>query len=60
MENPYDEIIDVVKSATAATKVAEQRHAILQYFAPDAGLQHPLCTVERGEGSREQILGLFQ
>jgi len=60
MENPYDEIIEVVKTTTAAAKVAEQKNAILQYFAPDAGLQHPLCTVERAEGSREQILGLFQ
>jgi len=60
MQNPREEIVDVVKSATAANKVSEQRNTILHYFAPDAGLQHPLCTVERGEGSREQILGLFQ
>lgn len=60
MENPAAEIVKVVKLFTTAATPDIQKAAIERYFAPDAGLQHPLCTVKRGTGSRNVILGIYQ
>ncbi|KAH8111647.1 hypothetical protein DFH11DRAFT_1690301 [Phellopilus nigrolimitatus] len=60
MDDPRSEIVNCVKELTLSPSPARQRAAVLTYFAPDAGFLHPLCTVPRGPGSRERILGIYE
>jgi len=60
MEHPQEDISTIVKLMAVAEIPEVQRATIEKYFAPDAGLNHPLCQVKRGPNSRNKILGLYQ
>ena len=32
----------------------------IRFFAPNAGLNHPLCRVPRGPNSRDDIIAIYQ
>ncbi|KAF8323345.1 hypothetical protein DL93DRAFT_2071025 [Clavulina sp. PMI_390] len=60
MDNVQQEIVQAVELITSASTPEVQLAAINKFFAPDAGFNHPLCTVPRGPGSRNQVTGIYQ
>ncbi|KIY73359.1 hypothetical protein CYLTODRAFT_439917 [Cylindrobasidium torrendii FP15055 ss-10] len=60
MQNPAAEISDVFHKLTMASTQEIQLNTIKTYFTPDAGFKHPLCKVQQGENSRENLLGIYQ
>ncbi|KZO96634.1 hypothetical protein CALVIDRAFT_598197 [Calocera viscosa TUFC12733] len=60
MDDPQHDLPEVVTLLTTASTPEVQQAAIGRFFAPDAGLNHPLCKVERAPGSRDIILGIYQ
>ncbi|KAI0804667.1 hypothetical protein BC629DRAFT_1488797 [Irpex lacteus] len=60
MQNPKEEIVEVVSAVTAAVNPEVQKAAVARYYAPDVSFKHPLCEVHPGPGSRDQLLGILQ
>lgn len=60
MEDPQQEIPDVVNAVTAAVNPDVQKAAVISYYAPDASFRHPLCRVWPAPNSRNAILGILQ
>uniref|UniRef100_D8Q780 SigF-like NTF2-like domain-containing protein n=2 Tax=Schizophyllum commune (strain H4-8 / FGSC 9210) TaxID=578458 RepID=D8Q780_SCHCM len=60
MENPAEDIHGVFNALTMAANADVQRAAVNKYFLPNAGFRHPLCRVEPGFLSRDNILGVYQ
>jgi len=60
MNDPSTEIAGVIRLICTARNHEDQQQAIVRYFAPDAGFQHPLCTVKRGRNSRGAIVGIYR
>lgn len=60
MENPAKEITSVVQQLTAAESPDVQKAAFEKYMAPDVSFHHPVCAVESGPNSREELLGIYQ
>jgi hypothetical protein len=60
MENPEEEIAAVVYMFCSSDDPDTQKQAIYDYFTPDAGFRHPLCSVAPGPNSRENVLGIYQ
>ncbi|KAE8215704.1 hypothetical protein CF327_g1062 [Tilletia walkeri] len=61
MENPVEEVANVVKGLVQAQDAAEQRAYMQKYFAPDASFDHPLVQVAPGPNSRDAgMLPIYQ
>lgn len=61
MEDPVNEIRGVVKGLVASKNPSEQKFCVQKYYAPDASLDHTLCTVTSGPNSRDNgILPIYQ
>ncbi|TRM66707.1 hypothetical protein BD626DRAFT_483579 [Schizophyllum amplum] len=60
MENPAQDIHGVFSALTTAENADVQRAAVNKYYLPNAGFRHPLCAVEPGYLSRDNILGVYQ
>ncbi|KAG8928834.1 hypothetical protein FRC02_006409 [Tulasnella sp. 418] len=60
MQNPKEEIADVVHKLTSTDSPNVQKDTLLKYFTSDASFNHPLCCVKSGDNSREAILGVYQ
>ncbi|KLO19137.1 hypothetical protein SCHPADRAFT_924757 [Schizopora paradoxa] len=60
MNHPEGEIGDVIRQLCKAKSSIEQQETIIRYFVPNAGFQHPLCTVKRGDNSRGLIIGIYR
>lgn len=60
MENPENEIKNVVTMLTAAVNPDVQKATVEKYYASNAEFHHPLCVVGAGHNSRDSILGILQ
>ncbi|TFK51538.1 hypothetical protein OE88DRAFT_1680384 [Heliocybe sulcata] len=60
MENPAEEIKQVIQLLCTAASPDIQKATVERYFCIDAGFRHPLCTVTSGYRSRDEILGIYQ
>ena len=60
MNHPETELSGVVKELVLAKTIQPQHKTIETYFAPDAGFNHPLCSIPRGRGSIEKIKGVYE
>ena len=60
MDDPKNEIAQVVKLVTTAATPELQATAIERFFMSDAGFTHPLCTVPPNPGSRHVIKGIYE
>ncbi|KIM87859.1 hypothetical protein PILCRDRAFT_771706 [Piloderma croceum F 1598] len=59
MQNPTLEIPSIITALTSAPS-SHLPLTFQKYFLPDAGFRHPLCRVDRGEGSREKVAGVYE
>ncbi|RDX39712.1 hypothetical protein OH76DRAFT_1330941, partial [Lentinus brumalis] len=60
MENPANEITNVIKLVTAAVNPEIQKAAVLQYYARDMSFRHPLCIIPSAFDSRDAMLPILQ
>jgi hypothetical protein len=60
MENPQDEIAAIIPLLVATESPDTQKEAVLKYFDEDASFIHPLCRVDSGPNSRNDILAIYQ
>ncbi|KAF7416298.1 hypothetical protein PC9H_002563 [Pleurotus ostreatus] len=60
MQNPEQEIRDVVKNLTTAPSPDVQKATAHRYLTHDAGFRHPVCAVKPQPGSRDTVLGVYQ
>ncbi|KAL0569364.1 hypothetical protein V5O48_012599 [Marasmius crinis-equi] len=60
MENPQNEISRVVSLLTTASSPDVQEATFERYVTHDVGFRHPVCRVNPGPGSRDQLLGVYQ
>jgi hypothetical protein len=59
MQNPTLEIPSIITALTSAPS-SHLPLTFQKYFLSDAGFRHPLCRVDRGEGSREKVAGVYE
>ncbi|KAF9005128.1 hypothetical protein BDQ17DRAFT_1390008 [Cyathus striatus] len=60
MQDPKREIASVVQQLTATSSPDVQKAAIERYMTPDVAFRHPVCQVNSGPKSREELLGIYQ
>ena len=60
MEDPAKEIDAVVYLLTAADSPDTQKQTLEKYMTPDVAFRHPLCEVQPGDNSREEVLRIYQ
>lgn len=60
MQDPAREITGVVELLAASVSPDLQESAFQRYVAADATFRHPLCKVETGVRSRDNILAIYQ
>jgi len=59
MQNPTVEIPSVITALTSSPS-SHLPLTFQKYFLPDAGFRHPFCRVDRAEGSREKVAGVYE
>ncbi|TFK94465.1 hypothetical protein K466DRAFT_535726 [Polyporus arcularius HHB13444] len=60
MEDPANEITNVITLLTAAVNPEIQKAAVLKYYARDMSFRHPLCIVPSAPNSRDAMLSILQ
>lgn len=60
MNDPEKDIRTVVYRLTATESPDVQKATIEKYMTPNVSFRHPLCQVNSGPNSRNQVLGIFQ
>jgi hypothetical protein len=60
MEHPAKDIYKIFNLIDCVHSPELQKATIEKYFLPDAGFKYPVFQVERGPGSRDRILKLYQ
>ncbi|CCG83620.1 Predicted protein [Taphrina deformans PYCC 5710] len=59
MNNPELEIKAIVLALTESDDAAKHKATVDKYFSKDASFVHPLCTVESGPNSREELKNIY-
>jgi hypothetical protein len=60
MNHPEQDIAAVVELLVAAVSPDIQQAAFQRYVTADASFRHPLCKVDTGVKSRDNILAVYQ
>jgi hypothetical protein len=60
MNDPERDISTVVYRLTTANSPDIQKATIEKYMTSDVAFRHPVCQVNSGPNSRNQVLGIFQ
>ncbi|GLB42679.1 hypothetical protein LshimejAT787_1201280 [Lyophyllum shimeji] len=60
MQNPFNDIRDVMKRLTTAKSPDIQKETIDKNFAEDVALRSPFFNIPSGPLSREDVLGVYQ
>ncbi|KAG6867638.1 hypothetical protein C0993_000207 [Termitomyces sp. T159_Od127] len=60
MQNPKEEIEDVLDKLITTKDPDEQRKAMVRYFAENAAFQSPVYNISPHQQSREDALGVYQ
>ena len=61
MEDPRNEVHDVVYGLVRAENADKQRDVLQRYYLPSASFDHPMCSVTRSRHSRDAgVLQIYQ
>ncbi|KAG0146522.1 hypothetical protein CROQUDRAFT_657340 [Cronartium quercuum f. sp. fusiforme G11] len=60
MENPVNEVRDVVRGVTEPHDAAEIARNVEKYFTEDAIILHPALDLPRTPNSRDHIMGIYK
>ncbi|KAF9442709.1 hypothetical protein P691DRAFT_810225 [Macrolepiota fuliginosa MF-IS2] len=60
MQNPEEEITNIILRLTSSPSPDVQRRTVEQYMTSDVAFRHPICAVESGPNSRKTVLGIYQ
>ncbi|KAF9267144.1 hypothetical protein L218DRAFT_856441 [Marasmius fiardii PR-910] len=60
MEDPKNEISNVVSLLTVSASPEIQKQTAERYLTHNVGFRHPICRVDPGPHSRDTLLGIYQ
>lgn len=59
MNNPELELKPIIYALTENNDAKKQKATVDKYFSSDCSFVHPLCTLDSGPNSREQLKGIY-